>query len=93
MKKIILLAVFFLFITDLAAATSGPKLPVYTLSVSFDLQKHQLNGKSEITFFDDREVRIAFGPLEIHSVSFNGKSLMHEMNGTVFSSRGKAFLK
>ena len=89
MKKIFLLVVFLILVANPATAKAEQKLPVYNLSVSFDFQKHQVKGKSKITLFDDREVRIAFGPLEIHSVSFNGQSLMNQITGESLQVQGK----
>jgi aminopeptidase N len=93
MKKFFLLVVFLILVANLATAEAEQKLPVYNLSVSFDLQKHQVKGKSKITLFDDREVRIAFGPLEIHSVSLNGQNLMNQITGESLQVQGKGVLE
>jgi uncharacterized iron-regulated protein len=93
MKKIFLLIIFLLFITNHAPAQSGQKPPTYNLSVSFNLQKHRVEGNSKITLVDDREVNVAFGKLEIHSVSLNGESLINEITKQSLQVKGEGILE
>lgn len=82
----------FIFIVFLAAiAEAEETVPIYDLSVSFDIKNNLLKGTAHITFQEDSERIISTGNLKIISIRFNGKPLEPEIKGGIFklSRKGK----
>jgi uncharacterized iron-regulated protein len=83
-----------IFILSLAAiAETKENLPIYNLSVSFDMKNSLLNGTAQITFLEDGEKSISTGNLHIISVKFNGQPLEPEMKGRTLKLSGKGTLE
>ncbi len=92
MKIILLIALLVsgFFISDVAA---GENLPIYNLSVSFDISKNLLKGVSTTTLSENREMNISTGNLEITSVMLNGSPLEPEIKEGNFKVKGKGTLE
>jgi uncharacterized iron-regulated protein len=87
---IFIIIIFIIFLSGIAE--SEEMLPVYNLSVSFDIKSNLLKGKALITFSEDDERTISTGNLHIMAVSFNGQPVEPEIKGGVFKVRGKGTL-
>ncbi len=89
MKLIIILALLVCALTSTAAA--GENLPLYNISVSFDIPRNLINGVSTITIPENTEMNISTGDLEILSAKLNGQPLSRG-NG-IFKVKGKGTLE
>jgi len=76
-----------------STAVAGENLPLYNLSISFDIPQHLLKGVSTITLSDNREMNITTGNLEITSVRLNGLPVSSEIKEGIFKVRGKGMLE
>ncbi len=92
MKIILFIALLVsgVLISDVAA---GENLPLYNLSVSFDISKNLLKGVSTITLSENREMNISTGNLEITSVMLNGLPLEPQIKEGIFKVKGKGTLE
>lgn len=68
-------------------------LPLYNLSVSFDIKQNLLRGISTITLPENREMNISTGNLKITSVRLNGQPLKPEIKEGAFKVKGKGILE
>ncbi|VVB86477.1 Tricorn protease-interacting factor F3 [uncultured archaeon] len=92
MKILILIALLVTgFLTSTAAA--GENLPLYNLSVSFDIPNNLLEGNSTITLPENGEMNISTGNLEIISVKLNGLPLEPRIRDGVFTVKGRGTLE
>jgi len=89
--RIIIIFVFILSLTGIA--NSAEVLPVYNLSVSFDLEHNLLKGDARITFPEDGERDISVGELDIISIKFNGQRLEPVLKDGIFTIRGQGILE
>lgn len=89
--KLHILAIFIFMVFLAAIAEAEETLPIYDLSVSFDIKNNLLKGTAHITFQEDSEKIISTGNLKIISVRFNGQPLEPEIKGVIFklSRKGK----
>lgn len=87
-KILIFIALVAPFVED-AVAEAG-SLPLYNLSISFDIEGNLIRGVSTITFPENTEADIDTGNLEIVSATLNGRPLGPEK---VFRVSGKSTLK
>ncbi len=80
-----------LFSANLCGAEKGPEqsLPIYRLSVSFDLETNLLKGTAVITLPESGNTAIAFGNLRILSVTLNGSSVDYKGKDGMFRMAGK----
>ncbi len=70
--KLIILIALLVSGTLVSTVQAGENLPLYNLSVSFDISKNLLKGVSTITLPENREMNISTGNLGITSVKLNG---------------------
>jgi aminopeptidase N len=92
MKIIICIALFVAgFLTPIAVA--GENLPLYNLSVSFDISKNLITGNSTLTIPENGELNISTGNLEIRSVKLNGLPLDTKVKEGLFKVKGKGKLE
>lgn len=89
--RIIIIFVFILSLTGIA--NSAEVLPVYNLSVSFDLEHNLLKGDARITFPEDGERDISVGELNIISIKFNGQRLEPVLKDGILTIRGQGILE
>jgi aminopeptidase N len=89
MKLIIVLAL--LVFTSTVAG--GENIPLYNLSVSFDIPKNLLNGVSRITVPENMEMNISTGNLNISSLKLNGLPLSPGIKDGIFNLKGKDTLE
>lgn len=89
--RIIIIFVFILSLTGIA--NSAEVLPVYNLSVLFDLEHNLLKGDARITFPEDGERYISVGELNIISITFNGQRLEPVLNNGILTIRGQGILE
>ena len=68
-------------------------LPIYNLSVSFDLKNNLLKGTARITFQEDGERNISVGELNIISIKFNGQRLEPVLKDGILKSEVRAYWK
>lgn len=90
MKIIIVLALLVCGTLTFTAA-AGENLPLYNISVSFDISKNLLNGVSTITIPENMEMNISTGDLEISSIKLNGLPL--SPTAGIFKVKGKGTLE
>ncbi len=83
--------VFTIFLSGIAE--SEETLPIYNLSVSFDIKTNLLKGTALITFPEEGDRIISTGSLRIISVSFNGQPVGFEIKGGAFKLSGKGILE
>src|SRR4030042_2012441 len=77
--------IIFVFILSLSGiAESAETLPVYKLSVAFDMENSLLKAAAHITFPDDGTRDILTGALRIIAITFNGQPLVPEIKDGVF---------
>ncbi len=69
------------------------KLPVYNLSVAFDLDKSTISGKAIITSQDEKDLLISFGNLKIISVKTNGENIPDYINLKAITLKGKSSIE
>lgn len=74
-------------------AGARENLPLYNLSVSFDIPKSLIKGVSTITLPEDREMNISTGDLNITSVRLNGILLNPEIKNSTFKINGRGVLE
>jgi uncharacterized iron-regulated protein len=76
-----------------ASAEAEETLPIYDLSVSFDIKNNLLKGTAHITFQEDSEKIISTGNLKIISARFNGQPLEPEIKSGIFKLSRKGILE
>src|SRR4030067_2113961 len=86
--------IIFVFILSLSGiAESAEPLPVYKLSVAFDMENGVLKAVAHITFPEDGTRDILTGDLRIIAITFNGQPLVPEIKDGVFKISGKGILE
>jgi len=65
------------------------ELPRIAISLSFDMEKRVMEGKSSITFPDHREIRVHTGPLRIKSLRYNHRSLSPVIREGILTLEGE----
>ncbi len=93
MKKVCIFAIFIFILALIGIARSEEKLPIYSLSVSFDTKRNLLKGTALITFFEEKEKTISISNLRIISARFNGQTFVPEVKDSVFKLIGKGTLE
>jgi aminopeptidase N len=83
--------IFIIFLSGLAE--SEETLPIYNLSVSFDIKTNLLKGTALITFPEEGERTISTNNLHIIAISFNGQPVEPEIKDGVFKLSGKGILE
>ncbi len=91
--KLCILATLIFILSLATTAETRENLPIYNLSVSFDIKNSLLNGTAQITFLEDGERSISTGNLHMISIKFNGKPLEPKMKEGTFTLRGKGALE
>lgn len=91
--KIIIFILLLLSGALTSTAVAGENLPLYNLSISFDIPQNLLKGVSIITLSDNREMNITAGNLEITSVRLNGLPISSEIKEGIFKVKGKGTLE
>src|SRR4030042_4484221 len=91
--KFFIIIIFFSILSSSGIAESTETLPVYKLSVSFDMENSLLNAAAHITFPDDGTRDILTGDLRIIAVTFNGQPFVPEIKDGVFKISGKGTLE
>jgi len=76
-----------------AGEKSGQSLPVYRLSVSFDLKNNLLKGRAAITLPKTGEMTISPGNLRITSVTFNKLPVNYRTKDNLFKITGTGILE
>lgn len=89
--RIIIIFIFVLFFAGIVY--SAEVLPVYNLSVSFDLQHNLLKGDALISFPEDGERNISVGELDIVSIKFNGNQLEPVLKEGILTITGQGILE
>jgi aminopeptidase N len=92
MKFIILIALL-VSGTLICTAEAGENLPLYNLSVSFDISKNLVKGVSTITLPENREMNISTGNLGITSVKLNGLPVSPDTKEGIFKVNGTGTLE
>ncbi len=92
MKTIILIALL-VSGTLISTVQAGENLPLYNLSVSFDISKNFLKGVSTIILPENREMNISTGNLGITSVKLNGLPVSPEIKDGIFKVNGTGTLE
>src|SRR4030043_1727417 len=82
--------IFTIFLSGIAE--SEEMLPIYNLSVSFDIESNLLKGVAQITFPEEGERTISTNNLHIIAVSFNGQPVGFEIKGGALKLSGKGIL-
>lgn len=89
--------VYFILSLILALSSSicfaEEKIPVYNLSVSFDLDKSTINGRAIITSQDEKDLLVSFGNLKIISLKIDGQTLPDYMNLKAITLKGKSTIE
>ncbi len=86
--------IIFIFILSLSGiAESAETLPVYKLSVAFDMENSLLKAAAHITFPEDGTRDILTGDLRIIAITFNGQPFEPEIKDGVFKINGKGILE
>ncbi len=84
------LIIFTIFLSG--TAESEETLPIYNLSVSFDIKTNLLKGTALITFPEEGERTISTNNLHIMAISFNGQPVDPEIKDGIFKLSGKGTL-
>ncbi|MBF0505555.1 MAG: hypothetical protein HQL09_01855 [Nitrospirae bacterium] len=81
--------------SNLYGAEKGPEqsLPVYHLSVSFDLKTNLLRGTAAITLPEPGNTTVSFGNLRVLSVTLNGSPVDYKKRNGLLRVPGKGILK
>jgi len=88
------IVIIFVSILSLSGiAESTETLPVYKLSVSFDMENSLLKAAAHITFPEDVTRDILTGDLRIIAITFNGQPLVPEIKDGIFKICGKGILE
>jgi len=88
------IVIIFVSILSLSGiAESTETLPVYKLSVSFDMENSLLKAAAHITFPEDGTRDILTGDLRIIAITFNGQPLVREIKDGMFKICGKGILE
>ena len=96
MKKLSILVTMALMVSILGMlgmAEAKEAMPVYSLTVSFDIPNHLLKGNALITFLEDGERTISATHLKIISTIFNGDAFMPQIKEGRFNVTGKGTLE
>jgi aminopeptidase N len=91
--KLCIIAISIFMISFTGIADSAEVLPVYNLSVSFDLEHNLLKGDARITFPDDGERNISVGELNVISLKFNERQLEPVPKEGILTIRGQGLLE
>ncbi len=76
-----------------AEEKAAQMLPVYRLSVSFDLKSHLLRGRAAITLPNVGDTTVSTGNLIITSVTLNGLPLAYRAKDNLFKITGTGTLE
>src|SRR3990170_6545129 len=94
MNKNFCIIIIFVSILSLSGiAESTETLPVYKLSVSFDMENSLLKAAAHITFPEDATRDILTGDIRIIAITFNGQPLVPEIEDGIFKISGKGILE
>jgi uncharacterized iron-regulated protein len=84
----LVVSIFFLY-----AVAAAENLPLYNLSVSFDIKQNLIKGISTISFSENREINISIGNLKITSIRLNGSPLKPEIKEGMLKVKDKGTLE
>src|SRR4030043_416848 len=88
------IVIIFVSILSLSGiAESAETLPIYKLSVSFDMENSLLKAAAHITFPEDATRDILTGDIRIIAITFNGQPFVPEIKDGVFKISGKGTLE
>ena len=68
-------------------------LPVYTLSVGFDLEKNLLKGRAVLDLKEDTDLNIPIDSLSIVSVTLNKQPVRYDIHDGILAIRGKGIVE
>src|SRR4030042_5798104 len=91
--KFFIIIIFFSILSSAGISESTEKLPVYKLSVSFDMENSLLKAAAHITFPEDATRDILTGDIRIIAITFNGQPFVPEIKDGVFKISGKGTLE